>query len=244
MDTSYQTNQLLSVKRLSSNTDYYNVVFKKTERIASAVFYILSYVPLKAVPSVHYTQLSTKAMDLHETAMSSLTHFEHEVPYVLFPLQHALLAVESALTVATSARFTSGDITLPVMDEIDQVLRYIKHHYADPATLSTKSNAPILGNSGKSDSGSRAARPRRQRPVIPKNDLSSDAILVYSDITDRSARIKTVLEAKPEATIKDLTDIITDVSAKTIQRDLNAMIESGEVIRQGERRWSKYSLAG
>ena len=51
-----------------------------------------------------------------------------------------------------------------------------------------------------------------------------------------------VLDAKPGATIKDLTDIITDVSAKTIQRDLNSLIERGEVIRQGERRWSKYSI--
>jgi DeoR/GlpR family transcriptional regulator of sugar metabolism len=73
--------------------------------------------------------------------------------------------------------------------------------------------------------------------------MSSDAILVYSDLSDRTTRIKTVLEAKPEATIKDLTDIITDVSSKTIQRDLNSLIEQGQVIRQGERRWSKYSLA-
>ena len=73
--------------------------------------------------------------------------------------------------------------------------------------------------------------------------MSSDAIMVYSQLSDRTTRIKTVLEAKPEATIKDLTDIITDVSAKTIQRDLNSLIDSGEVIRQGERRWSKYSLA-
>jgi hypothetical protein len=242
MDFPYQTNQLVSVTRLSSNTDYYNLVFKKTERIASAVFYILSYLPQSATSAVHYNQLSTKAMTLHEAAMSSLAHFEHELPDVLFPLQHALLAVESALTVATSARFTSGDIVLPVVDEIDQVLRYIKHHYADSSTIVNKSSSSLLGSS-KSDRGERTLRSRRQRPVIPKNDLSSDAVLVYSDITDRSARIKTVLEAKPEATIKDLTDIITDVSAKTIQRDLNAMIESGEVIRQGERRWSKYSLS-
>jgi len=242
MDNIYQTSQLVSVKRLSANTDYYNIVFKRTERIASAVFYILSYVSPTATTSVHYGQLSAKAMTLHEVAMTSLTHFEHELPDVLFPLQHALLALESALTVAVSARFIASDIALPVGDEIDQVLRYIKHHYTEG---SRPANAvlPTVGIGTKPDRGERIVRPRRQRPQIPKNDLSSDAILVYSDITDRSSRIKTVLEAKPEATIKDLTDIITDVSAKTIQRDLNAMIESGEVIRQGERRWSKYSLA-
>jgi DeoR/GlpR family transcriptional regulator of sugar metabolism len=74
------------------------------------------------------------------------------------------------------------------------------------------------------------------------NDLSSDAILVYSELNDRTSRIRTVLDAKPNATIKDLSEIITDVSSKTIQRDLNSLIESGEVIRQGERRWSTYSV--
>ena len=33
------------------------------------------------------------------------------------------------------------------------------------------------------------------------------------------------------------------VSEKTIQRELMALIESGTVLKQGERRWSTYSLA-
>ena len=74
-------------------------------------------------------------------------------------------------------------------------------------------------------------------------DLSTDAHLVYSQLVDRGARIKTVLEAVPEATIKDIAEVITDVSEKTIQRELNSLIEKGQVVREGERRWSKYSIA-
>jgi DeoR/GlpR family transcriptional regulator of sugar metabolism len=66
--------------------------------------------------------------------------------------------------------------------------------------------------------------------------------MVYSQLTDRADRIKTVLEAKPEATVKDVAEIITDVSEKTIQRELNSLIEKGQVVREGERRWSKYSV--
>ena len=68
--------------------------------------------------------------------------------------------------------------------------------------------------------------------------------MVYSQLVDRASRIKTVLEAKPAATIKDISEVITDVSEKTIQRELNSLIEKGQVIREGERRWSKYSVAG
>ena len=87
---------------------------------------------------------------------------------------------------------------------------------------------------------------RKERPkkvAIPEGDISSDAYLVYSQLTDRAERIKTVLEAKPQASIKDIAEVITDVSEKTIQRELNSLIEKGQVIREGERRWSKYSVA-
>ena len=76
---------------------------------------------------------------------------------------------------------------------------------------------------------------------MPAGDISTDAYLVYSQLTDRAERIKTVLEAKPQATIKDIAEVITDVSEKTIQRELNSLIEKGQVVREGERRWSRYS---
>lgn len=233
-------NSLIEIKRLSASDDYYNMVFKKTERIASAVFYILSHIPVTDVTRVHHQHLSDKAMALHVAAAESLTLFVYEAPAKLYPLQHALVVVGSALSLAAGARVVSGDIVHSVDEEIDAVLRYLKHHYMDAAAF-----APALtpARAAHSPRAVAAPRPRRVRPNIPVNDMSSDAILVYSDLSDRTTRIKTVLEAKPDATIKDLTDIITDVSAKTIQRDLNSLIESGEVIRQGERRWSKYSLA-
>ena len=51
-----------------------------------------------------------------------------------------------------------------------------------------------------------------------------------------------ILEAKGQASMKDIATIISDVSEKTIQRELNAMIEDNIIKRQGERRWSVYSV--
>ena len=238
MDHINDNTSLINIKRLSNNEDFYNKVFKKTERIASAVFYILSHIPVTETTKVHHRNMSDKALALYEAGAASLSLFEHEVGDGIYPLQHALVVLESALTLASSARLVSPDILTSVDDEIDLVLRHIRHHYTGEVMhAQTHLTAP------STQATPRLAKPRRTKVNIPKNDMSSDAIFVYSDLSDRTTRIKTVLEAKPEATIKDLTDIITDVSAKTIQRDLNSLIERGEVIRQGERRWSKYSLA-
>ncbi len=238
MDQHKTTDSLVTYKRLSANDDYYNIVFKKTERIAAAVFYILSHMPTKETAHIHHEHLSQSALSLHAVALESLNYYEHEAVDRLYVVQHALVSLASGLSLAVGARFLSGDIVESVTDEVDTVLRYLRHHYVQTS----------IGSSSKSHTPTREqhptpVRPRRNRVLIPKNDMSSDAIMVYSQLSDRTTRIKTVLEAKPEATIKDLTDIITDVSAKTIQRDLNSLIDSGEVIRQGERRWSKYSLA-
>jgi hypothetical protein len=231
---SYQT--LINTNRLSNNEDFYNSVFKKTERVISAVGYIMSFTETNRHTQGHISSLSEATTSLHKIALESLGWFEHESQAGMYRLQHALVVLDSTLRVATAARVVGMDTTEAILLEIDNVLRYIKNHFT---TSEQSLSAPVQ----RPKTENRPTAVRRPRPVIPKNDLSSDAVLVYSQLNDRVTRIKTVLEAKPDATIKDITDIITDVSAKTIQRDLNAMIDSGEVIRHGERRWSKYSIA-
>lgn len=51
-----------------------------------------------------------------------------------------------------------------------------------------------------------------------------------------------LLEKKKEVSIKDITDFITNCSEKTIQRELIAMVNEGVLKKEGDRRWSKYSL--
>ncbi len=225
----------IQVQKLSSDNDFYTNVFKKTEQIVSAVFYVMSYIETNVHSKVHIESLTIKATEAHEAALESLEFVTFEAKDRLFTLQRSLVALQSYLLVAAAARVWGTEVNSTILHEIDNVLRYIKNHY----TKETSQTLPVPKFSADRTT---LRRPRRERISIPKNDLSSDAILVYSALSDRTTRIKTVLEAKPEATIKDLTDIITDVSSKTIQRDLNSLIESGEVIRQGERRWSKYSI--
>ena len=240
MQFNTENDSLISLKRLSANDDYYNIVFKKTERIASAVFYVLAHGELSDRTRVHYDRLSDKAMALHESVINSLNLYEYEVRDKIYPLQSALVALGSTAHLATSAGLITIDIEAVIAEEIDVVLRYIRNHYMHAAA--GRPNLGVAASSNPKPATNPSRAPRRQRPNIPLNDLSSDAVLVYSDLNDRTSRIRTVLDAKPNATIKDLSEIITDVSSKTIQRDLNSLIESGEVIRQGERRWSTYSV--
>ncbi len=63
---------------------------------------------------------------------------------------------------------------------------------------------------------------------------------------EKKARRLRVLEhlSKTELkTIKDVSKFFTDCSEKTIQRELNDLVEEKIIVRVGDRRWSTYKLA-
>ncbi len=60
--------------------------------------------------------------------------------------------------------------------------------------------------------------------------------------TGRQETIIGIIKKKKELMIKDIAEVITDCSEKTIQRELNALISSGVLKRTGVRRWSRYSI--
>lgn len=58
----------------------------------------------------------------------------------------------------------------------------------------------------------------------------------------RQERILLLLKNQSNLTIKDFATVISDCSEKTIQRELIELVEKGVIKKEGERRWSTYSL--
>ena len=46
------------------------------------------------------------------------------------------------------------------------------------------------------------------------------------------------------SSIKDIAGILPEVSSKTVQRELADLVQNGVLKREGDRRWSRYALAG
>jgi len=65
---------------------------------------------------------------------------------------------------------------------------------------------------------------------------------IKDEINIRSSMILSILKDKNQAYIKDISTLMRDVSEKTIQRDLQALVRSGHVIAQGKKRWTTYAL--
>ncbi len=88
--------------------------------------------------------------------------------------------------------------------------------------------------------------------VFSKDNINKDDIEIKSSrslvsIVDtkkdnRRTLILDLLSKKSNLSIKDFSLVIKDCSEKTIQRELVELVDQGVLIRNGERRWSTYSL--
>jgi len=61
-------------------------------------------------------------------------------------------------------------------------------------------------------------------------------------ISDREQKILEKIKTSGPVTIKDISESFTDVSEKTIQRELQKMHDKGQIKKEGERRWTKYFI--
>lgn len=237
----------VNIKRLSHNEDYYTNVFKRVEKLVSVVFYILSHIDTKDSNETHLDLIKDRALKTHEISLETLQLQEQSMVDGLEKLQYALVNLDSTLRVAAAAKVLPYDLFSLTTEQIDGIQRYINNHYTKDSSFLFSGDSVLPSQSASTESAKKTnTSPAAKRPKkvsIPAGDISTDAYLVYSQMTDRSERIKTVLEAKPHASVKDISEVITDVSEKTIQRELNSLIEKGQVIREGERRWSRYSVS-
>ncbi|MDD4989311.1 MAG: hypothetical protein PHV42_02695, partial [Candidatus Pacebacteria bacterium] len=121
-------------------------------------------------------------------------------------------------------------------------------------TLDKKDGGVLGGNTFEKDvlktllparSSSKDYKGQYKRQIdIKDHNVLYKGISRETSHTDRKEMIlKTFKQStKQSLTIKDIGEFVKDCSEKTIQRQLIGMVKSGILEKQGERRWSTYSL--
>ncbi len=241
-----------TVGKLVSNDYYFKNIFKKTEKIVSVVFYIVQNSDIDKKSETHSSNLISKAHFAHENALRTLEVKPASAREVLEQFAQSLIGVDSTLRVVTAAGLLTTEVQQVVSDELLTVLRTLQQ-FMEESIGST--GAGFMASLEVSDDSTPSRRVRSVPRGVSRSVQTATANVVTKAVrppsssstspptnADRRTRIQTIIEAKGEATIKDISDIITDISEKTIQRELNAMISDRLIQRHGERRWSRYSL--
>ncbi len=228
MDTEWTKTTAIKTKRMLSNDEYFKYIFKKTEKIACTVFYILHNDLENAAKDTIIIDLENAAKDILDKALVSLSVKEEKIQVQLEELSFGLLTLESRLRVAVAAGYMHPDALSVFLHEINSLHRTIRKF------------GNLSFNVLDFDTIQQSSAPKQ----VSKSIKRPERISAASTGQNRRETITQFLKDNPNASIKDIALVVTDCSEKTIQRELISMIKDNLVLREGERRWSKYSLSG
>lgn len=155
-------------------------------------------------------------------------------------ISRQLLELSSILSIARANGSLSSMNVEIITREANILLKEIAA-YEEPRIL--LDNIPTLSGIArdvlKQDVPKNQNNSLKQKRIVQRAGPPDDK----GHIKDRREAILSVIKNKQKASIKDISTLIRGVSEKTIQRELSALIEEGAVLKQGERRWSIYTLA-
>ena len=215
---------------------YFNNVFKKTEKIVSAVFFILNrHETISNIKDNSQLAEEMRKVSLEILVLLSETLLDGEqaLHIRLLVLTRKLLLLNGHIQVAMSADSIAPMYGSIISSEIMSLIGVIGNYRHDATVL--KNDRHARQGTAVSGEQTKKSETRRAEKVISATDNGTP-------VKDRKEIIIDILKEKGQVSIKDISDVVKDVSEKSIQRDLQSLIEKGQVIRHGERRWSTYTL--
>lgn len=69
---------------------------------------------------------------------------------------------------------------------------------------------------------------------------TKSSISVLENKSKRQKDILDLINKKKSVAIKDISQLLSDISEKTIQRELNLLVQKGLITKRGTKRWSTY----
>lgn len=225
----YKTSErTIKINKISENIDYFKYIFKKSEKIVCAVFFITRS-STHDVKDDLISDIENAARQLQEVVLQSLEGDERTLTYYAHMVRIALINLESRLRIGAAAKVLSLEHVQVFLTELEVTQRSLRR-FRDTGEITI------------AEESIQERRPQMTRNSYPRVSTQTDTSTQVSPQRDRSDRVLEIIRTKRVVTIKDIVHEVKDCSEKTIQRVLLSLIEKGLISKEGERRWSKYSV--
>ncbi|MEI6420012.1 MAG: hypothetical protein WCO30_00115 [bacterium] len=261
----------LSKLSLFKKDSYYAFVYKKTEKLATAIYMLTGFFgemePVK-------NKLRQASLDMLSKGLLFSSRSVAERVSAIEGFVASALECLSILELARVASLVSSMNCEILVNEIENLIQVVEKNEGEvlssrrsvltsdfftlPSELSKDKTFAenSFSNTGRSGSLSGANttsainekvsnQSQLSKTFIKDNKTSvSDTAILKPIVSkqDRGQQILSLMKKDVAMTIKDFTTTIRDCSEKTIQRELLALVSRGVLKKEGERRWSRYSL--
>ena len=227
--------------------------FKKAEKITAALYLVSSL--LKDTEPLKW-ELREKAVGMISSSISLNSIEPTDKNGILQSLFSVSLETLTLLNIASLAGLISDMNHLILKSEIESIVSLLKEKVLED----TERAGYILSDSFFRTDFKMEPRTDMSPNNIPQGQLNlnttspsntatqskpnnKEKVALKDKKNDRKTVITTLLKKQSNLTIKDFVKVIHGCSEKTIQRELLELVEEGTVKKEGERRWSTYSLA-
>lgn len=241
---------------------------RKPERLASAVYLVSSFFsdqePMKWRLRSLASDMVSVSTSLRDTLASSETQSVLKQRSIVSEL-HSLFSVarDSGLVSDTNYKILSeelggylsnlslpaglkeeqGSLTLalePSNKDVESGATHTVHKTTEETNSTKQEEVKDKSRENTSETPSKEVE-KEVKSSRPTQLKEFGAVSVKKN--NRKSIIISLLKRKKEIMIKDVSPLISDCSDKTIQRELAALVKEGILKKEGEKRWSTYSLA-
>lgn len=240
-----------------------SVTLKRTEKIVTALYMVTDFVsesePLR-------NELRTQALGLFSGVRKIATK-SLESQYALNDSVITFVAeISSLLTLGSTIGIISEMNGNILISELKKVADEVRRQYGEkrvsvathpgyanvvlkPEMFAVTDTAFLEQPRDKGQDfhkGQNAITPVLYKKTEPQTPVSKTPIAKKNEIGMKIARrnnILAIIESKGPVSIKDIVALLPQIGEKTIQRELFALVQSGVLNKEGEKRWSLYKIA-
>ena len=240
-------------------------ILKKTEKIATAVYMVTDFLadsePLRI--QLRTVSLELVSMTRKISARSSEPHYvladevvrgvEEIVMLVTLAMTIGLISEMNAKILISELHKVSAEVATQYGEKKVSIVTH--PGYANVVLTdsffgveTSPITAPVFHKGQESNKGHEITRQVSTAGIASSMSAYRPQLSVTkkTDLGNKIARrndVLTIIRTKKKVSIKDISELMTDMSEKTIQRELLALVTEGVLVKEGEKRWSTYRIA-
>jgi len=226
----------------------FEYIYKKTEQLSTAVYMVTNFFdkeePLKWNLREGSVCLLNSVMSLSNATLQNRDEISREISKELYK-------VISLFNIA----FRSGFISSMNYEIINYELNHLGQTLSEKDTNQLSANQKLFEDDffkveyskgqEKQHTPVKDTKGHESKKTTNSNTKSIESSTSFNRTeskNDREQKIMSIVKEKGNISVKDISDRIKDFSEKTLQRELLKMVAKGVLNKEGERRWSRYSL--
>lgn len=249
-----------------SQNNHFAYIYKKTEKLVTAVYMITNFIkdnePLKWRIREKCLELLSLNVSLNTVSLSDrkdlLKKYQaRSVEIVSLSSIGHLSGLISEMNFEILKREFNSLASTIENDEnkkANEETVILKPSFFDTPVAPAGQSLPAVAQAaGVAPRGESAQAPSSAGNVLYKRHSPGPATAASTPVTSatpkkteskntRQEAILRLLSTRNKLSVKDFTTTIKGVSEKTVQRELLSMVSAGVLKKEGERRWSTYSL--